>query len=84
MAVAPAYREAVVGGAVDLTQEPETSAEAARVFQFKRKMVEGLVKRVDVLADKTTQVTFELDFSTAALAEDLGISDPSSGRRASS
>ena len=63
MAVAAAYREAVVGGAVDLTKAPETPAEAERVFQFKRKMVEGLVERVDVKADKTTRVAFDIDFA---------------------
>jgi hypothetical protein len=66
LAVATAYREAVVGGAVDLTQEPETPAEAARVFQFKRKMVEAFVTRVDVLANKTTRVTLDLIFPEAS------------------
>jgi hypothetical protein len=69
MAVAQAYREGAVSGAVDVTQEPKTPEEAARLFQFKRKMVEGLVKRVDVKADKSTVVTFELDFSGAALPD---------------
>ncbi len=74
MVVARAYREGVVGGAVDVTKAPETPEEAARLFQFKKKMVEGLVKRVDVKADKSTDVTFELDFSAAMAAEDLCIS----------
>ena len=65
MAVARAYREAVMGGAVDLTQEPETPEAAARQWQFKKVMVEGLVQRVDVLADKTTRVTLDIDFAQA-------------------
>lgn len=66
LAAAQAYREAVLGGAVDVTQEPETPEEAERVFQFKREMIEGLVKRVDVLADKTTKVTLDLIFPEAS------------------
>jgi hypothetical protein len=73
LAVARAYREAVVGGAVDVDKEPELEEEAARLFQFKRTMVEGLVRRVNVKADKTTEVTFELDFSTVLPAESLCI-----------
>jgi len=63
IAVARAYREAVMGGAVDLTKEPETPKEAARQWQFKKTMVEGLVARVDVLADKTTRVALDINFA---------------------
>lgn len=74
--MARAYRENVSGGMIDLTKEPQSAEEAARVFQFKREMIVGLVKWVDVLADKTTRVTPELDFGKAAHAEDLCISEP--------
>jgi hypothetical protein len=40
-----------------VTKEPETPEEAARLWQFKKTMAEGLVTRVDVLADKSTRVT---------------------------
>jgi len=61
-----AYREAVLVGAIDVTKEPESEEEVARVFQFKRKMVVAFVTRVDVLANKTTRVTFDLKFPEAS------------------
>ena len=62
MAVARAYREAVVGGAVDVTEEPETPEEAARVWQFKKTMVEGLVTRVDVRPNQPIKIRVDVDF----------------------
>ncbi len=56
------YREGVLEGAVDVTKEPESADEAERQFQFKRTMVQGLVKRVDVKS-KSTEVTFDVDFT---------------------
>ena len=62
LAVARAFREAVVGGAVDVTKEPETPEEAARVWQFKKTMVEGLVTRVEARPDQPIKITVDVDF----------------------
>lgn len=71
LAAARAYREAVAEGAIDVTKGPETPEEEARLWQFKKTMIQGLVERVDVLPNKYTEVTFTFDFSKALA--DLGI-----------
>ncbi len=60
--VARAYRDAVVEGAIDVTKEPESEEEAARVWQFKTTMVEGLVTRVEVRPNKPIKITVDMDF----------------------
>ena len=46
--------------------DAKTAEGAARLWQFKRKMVEAFVMRVDVLTDKTTKVTLDLKFPKAS------------------
>jgi len=75
LAWAKAYREAVLGGSIDVTKEPETPDEVARLFQFKREMIQGLVTRVDVLPDKSITVTFDLDSAKLLAASGLCIGD---------
>ena len=58
--------EAVLGGAIDVTREPESEEEAARVWQFKKTMVEGLATRVDVRPNKPIKITVELDLERIA------------------
>jgi DNA invertase Pin-like site-specific DNA recombinase len=62
LVAARVYREHVLSGAIDVTKEPESKEEADEIFNFKRKMVEAFVSRVDVLPDKTTRVTLDLEF----------------------
>ncbi len=78
MAVAQAYREGVTGGAIDVTKASESEAEAARQWQFKKTMVQGLVTRVDVRADKSIHVTVDLDFGKALPADSNIRVNPSS------
>ena len=54
------YRERLVKGA-QVNFDPQTPAEVKALFEYKRWVVQGVVKRVDVLPDKTTHVKIEFD-----------------------
>jgi DNA invertase Pin-like site-specific DNA recombinase len=61
--LAAMYREEVKAGAKHINQEPETPEEEKLFFDWKRKIVERLVMRVDVLTDKSTEVHTEIDLT---------------------
>lgn len=72
LAVARTFQERVsLGIDVNIT-EPQTPAEAERLWQFKRLMVERLVTRVKVKADKSLDI--QTLFDEAALTIDRNIS----------
>lgn len=60
IAVAMDYRERLVKGA-QVNFDPKTEEEKQALFAYKRWVVQGTVKRVDVLADKTIKVKMEFD-----------------------
>jgi hypothetical protein len=57
------YREDVQTGAAILTGEPETEEEEKLQFEFRQKIVQELVKRVDVGADRSLTIQAELNFA---------------------
>jgi chromosome segregation ATPase len=63
--VARLYREKVVNGATGLNDEPKTPEEARLQFQIRRKFVERLVTRVEVMADKVVKVYTEINLAEA-------------------
>jgi len=60
------YRERVKNGIEGLNGKPQNEEETRLQFTFRRKLVEGIVKRVDVLSDKTITVQVELDLNDPA------------------
>jgi DNA invertase Pin-like site-specific DNA recombinase len=60
IAFAMDFRERLVKGA-QVNFDPQTPAEVKALFEYKRWVVQGVVKRVDVRADKTTAVHIEFD-----------------------
>lgn len=60
IAAAQVYRERLVAGR-QVVQDPQTPEEEKALFEWKRQVVQGTVKRVDVLADKTPNVNMEFD-----------------------
>jgi len=58
--VAQIYRERVIAGA-KVNFDPQTSEEEKALFDWRRAVVQGIVKRVDVNIDKSIEVQVELD-----------------------
>lgn len=75
--VAELYRQDVyTNGALLLAGEPKTEAERQAQFDFRRKLVQGLVKRVDIGADKKIA---NLDGGLTITANDLCIPEALAG-----
>lgn len=53
--VAQTCRERIVAG-VQVNFDPQTPEERQALFEWKRQVVQGIVRRVDVLPDKSTAV----------------------------
>lgn len=60
-AIADSLRSKVELGRELLALENPTQEELQSIFEFKRMIVQGLVTRIDVYADKSIMVTLELD-----------------------
>lgn len=56
------YRREIRAGLAELNAKPDSPEEAKRQFALKRKAVETLVTRVEVLSDRSVRVTFSLDY----------------------
>jgi site-specific DNA recombinase len=77
IAFAMDYRERLVKGA-QVNFDPKTPQEKQALFEYKRWVVQGIVKRVNVLADKTAKVRMEFDdkmLEGEPTSADLVISD---------
>jgi hypothetical protein len=61
--MAEVFRQAVTVGGELLALTERTPEQEEAVFNFKRKVIQGVVTRVDVLPDKTTEVHTEFDLS---------------------
>lgn len=60
--VAKLYRERVVAG-VKVNSNPQTQEEKQALFEWRRKIVQGIVRRIDVATDKSiSRVQIELNF----------------------
>ncbi len=70
------YRLNVMTGAVAINAEPETPEQAQQQFEFRRKVVQAIVRRVDVLPDKSTKVYVEIDLQGISNESIVHISDP--------
>ena len=60
MEVARIYRERVMAG-VKVNFDPQTPEEKQALFDWRRKVVQGLVERANMAADKSIKVQVELD-----------------------
>ncbi len=78
--LAALYRERVRRGAEGINDAPISEEHARRQFELRRKFVEGLVTRVDVLPDKTIEVHAELELAPGELGA-LPISEAIADRR---
>ena len=56
----PIYRERVMAG-VKAHFDPQTPEEKRALFDWRRKVVQGIVERANVAADKSIKVQVELD-----------------------
>ena len=61
------YREQIAAGA-QVVLDPKTPEDEKDAFDWKKKVVQGIVSRVDVHADKSTRLT--LDFDESLLDDD--------------
>jgi hypothetical protein len=60
--VAKIYRERVIAG-VRVNFDPQTPEEKHALFEWRRKVVQGIVKRIEVATDKSiSKVQIELNF----------------------
>jgi hypothetical protein len=74
--VAQTYRERIVAG-VQVSFDPQTPEEQQALFEWKRQVVQGIVRRVDVLPDKSTIVYIVIEeelLESESLSADLSIS----------
>jgi len=69
--VAKAYREQVMVGLENINRQPQTPEQAKKQFDFKRKIVQAIVKQVYIHPDKTVTVHF-----CVAIPEKVCIDDP--------
>jgi DNA invertase Pin-like site-specific DNA recombinase len=58
------FREDFIRGLEEIDREQDTEKMQKLQFEFRRKIISGLVTRVDVFKDKTIQVQTELDFTS--------------------
>jgi predicted oxidoreductase len=65
------FRKNVWKGIEKLKQEPETEEEKNKQFQVKRKIVETIVKRINVFKDKSIEVKFIIDVRDKSLSPRL-------------
>ncbi|MFC1923444.1 hypothetical protein ACFLY4_09160 [Chloroflexota bacterium] len=56
------YREQVIAGRQALNTEPETSEHAEQQFKYRKKIIDAIVTKVEVLGDKSILVYTEIDF----------------------
>jgi hypothetical protein len=76
IAIAQNFRQEIEVDHELLEMTDRTPEQEQAVFEFKRKVVQGVVTRVDVLSDKSVKVHFEFKFdATADNADELSISD---------
>ncbi len=68
--VARVYRENLVAGYTGLDFEPTTEEERQLQFEARRTIVQGIVERVDVGADKTPNVKLNHDFTSVLCISD--------------
>jgi site-specific DNA recombinase len=61
--LAEAYRLQVKAGIEAINTLPDSPEAAAKQFAFRREIIEALVTRVDVMADKSVRVHLEIDFN---------------------
>jgi hypothetical protein len=76
IAIAQNFRQEIEVDHELLEMTDRTPEQEQAVFEFKRKVVQGVVTRVDVLSDKSVKVHFEFKFdATADNADELSSSD---------
>ena len=61
--LAELYREQVTRGIESINNTPETDEQAQRQFEFRKKIVNSIVKRVDVLPDKSIEIHAVIDLA---------------------
>ncbi len=71
--LAEEFRRDVRDGAVGINDIPETPEQAKFQFEMRRKYVERLVTRVDVLSDKTVEVRTEIALKNSAQIKNPGV-----------
>ncbi len=67
--LAQLYRAQVMAGIEAINDQPETEKQAKLQFDFRKKIVNSIVERVDVLTDKSIEIHTLFDF-----AKDVSIS----------
>lgn len=70
------YREQVIAGRQALNTEPETSEHAEQQFKYRKKIIDAIVTKVEVLGDKSILVYTEIDFES--MPSNVCISEQSS------
>lgn len=78
IAIAQNFRQEIGVGRELLALTDRTPEQEQAVFDFKRKIIQGVVTRIDVLPDKSTQVSFEISLEQEGSGAELLISDMSS------
>jgi site-specific DNA recombinase len=61
------YRQQLIAGLDAINAETQTDEQAARQFEFRRKIIQALVTKVLVSTDKTIRVDVEIDFSPLSI-----------------
>lgn len=75
IAFANRYRARLASGAAFLNQEPSTPEQVEEQFKLRREIVDAIVKRVEITADKCAIVEFEFDLRD--VMSELAVSVPS-------
>ena len=58
------YREKMIAGMKAINAEPETSEQAEHQFKYRKKIIDAIVTKVEVLGDKSICVYTEIDFES--------------------